>query len=63
MRGIAYKIDKTGCSKKGKINPSKHISLFQLIYSHGIVGKLMKAQDETEDNIMTVMLTNDQNLQ
>ena len=54
MRGIAY--------KKGKNNYNDHISLFQLIYSNGISGKIMKAMDETDDKIMTVMLKNDQTL-
>ena len=37
--------------------------MFQLIYSHGITSRIIKARDETKDNIITVMFRNDQTLQ
>ena len=37
--------------------------MFQLIYSHGISSRIIKAGDETKDNIITVMFRNDQTLQ
>ena len=50
LQGFNYKI-----SKK-----TKCLTLLQLVYTHGVKSAIMKAKNETEDNIQTTLLENGQ---
>ena len=49
LMGFNYKINKK----------TNFITLFQVVFTHGVKGPIMKAKNETEDNIQTAFLKDD----